>query len=107
MNNGENAVLAEASYRYKKLALYGKYEFVQKSTEELDLDENIYGDDLFNVNAYTIGANYDLLQIHKTKIALGTHFTFNNEPSKLYSLYGKNPTAFEVYLRIYPSQMKM
>ncbi len=106
-NNGENAALIEASYRYKKLALYGKYEFVQKSTEELNLDENIYGDDLFNVNAYTIGANYDLLQIHKTKIALGTHFTFNNEPSTLYSLYGKNPSAFEVYLRIYPSQMKM
>jgi hypothetical protein len=105
--NGENAALAEASYRYKKLALYGKYEFVQKSTEELNLDENIYGDVLFNVNAFTIGANHDLMQIHKTKIALGTHFTFYSEPSSLYSLYGKNPSAFEVYLRIYPSQMKM
>jgi hypothetical protein len=105
--NGEHAVLAEVSYRYKKLALYGKYEFVQKSTEELNLDENVYGDDLFNVNAFTIGANYDLFQIHKTKIALGTHFTFYSEPSSLYSLYGKNPSSFEVYLRIYPSLMKM
>jgi hypothetical protein len=104
---GENAVLLEASYRFNKLVLYGKYEYVQKSTEELNLDENIYGNGLFNVNAYTIGANYDLLKIHKTKIALGTHFTFYDEPSELYSLYGKNPSAFEVYVRIYPSQMKM
>ncbi len=105
--NGENAALLEASYHFKKLALYGKYEYVQKSTEELNLDESFYGDNLFNVNAYTLGANYDLLQVHKTKIAIGSHFTFYNEAKKLHSLYGKNPTALEVYLRIYPSRMKM
>lgn len=105
--DGEHAVLAEASYRLNKLSLYGKYEFVQKSTHELNLNEIIYGDDLFNVHAYTLGINYDLIQLHKTKIAAGTHFTFYNEAQKLYSLYGKNPSAFEVYLRIYPSQMKM
>jgi hypothetical protein len=105
--NGEHAALLEASYRVNKLALYGKYEFVQKSTHELNLDEDVYGDALFNVNAYTIGANYDLLQLHKTKIAVGSHFAFYNDPSKLYSLYGKNPVALELYLRIYPSRMKM
>ncbi|HEX5153928.1 MAG TPA: hypothetical protein VFW07_20925 [Parafilimonas sp.] len=105
--NGEHAALLEASYRINKLALYGKYEFVQKSTHELNLDEDVYGDALFNVNAFTIGANYDLLQLHKTRIAAGAHFTFYNEPSKLYSLYGKNPLALELYLRVYPSRMKM
>jgi hypothetical protein len=105
--NGENAVLLEASYHFKKLALYGKYEYVQKSTEELDLDEAIYGDALFNVNAYTLGVNYDLLQIHKTNIAIGSHFTFYNEAQKLYDLYGKNPAALEVYIRIYPRLMKI
>ncbi len=105
--NGENAALLEVSYHLKKFAFYGKYEYVQKSTEELDLDEGIYGNSLFNVNAFTVGANYDLLQVHKTKIAVGSHFTFYNEAQKLYSLYGKNPTAFEVYVRIYPAIMKM
>ncbi len=105
--NGENAALLEASYHFKKLALYGKYEYVQKSTEELNLDESFYGNNLFNVNAFTLGANYDLLQLNKTKIAIGTHFTFYNEAQKLYSLYGKNPTALEIYLRIYPAKMKM
>lgn len=106
-HDGENAALLEASYRLKKLAIYGKYEFVQKSSEELNLNENIYDDDLFNVNAYTLGLNYDLLQINKTKIAVGSHFTFYNEDKRLYNLYGKNPLALELYLRIYPSVMKM
>ena len=105
--DGEHAVLLEASYRIKKLALYGKYEFVQKSTEELNLNETMYGDNLFDVSAFTIGANYDLLQVNKTRIAVGTHFTLYKDPPILYSLYGKNPSAFEVYLRIYPSMMKM
>lgn len=104
--DGEHAALVEASYRIKKLALYGKYEFVQKSTHELNLDEAVYGNNLFNVNAYTIGANYDLLQLHKTKIAVGSHFTFYKQAKELYGLYGKDPAALEVYLRIYPSEMK-
>jgi hypothetical protein len=48
---GENAVLLEASYNINKLSLYGKYEFVQKSTEELALDESLYGNTLFPVSA--------------------------------------------------------
>jgi hypothetical protein len=105
--DGENAALLEASYHLKKIALYGKYEYVQKSTEELNLDEGFYGNNLFNVYAYTLGINYDLMKLNKTNIAVGSHFTFYNEAQKLQSLYGKNPTALEVYLRIYPSRMKM
>ena len=105
--NGENAVLLEASYNINKLALYGKYEFVQKSTEELALNESLYGSTLFPVNAYTLGLNYDLLKLSKTKISIGSQFTLYNEDKKLYSLYGKNPMAFEVYLHIYPGLMKM
>jgi hypothetical protein len=105
--DGENAVLFEASYRLNKLALYGKYEYVQKSTEELNLDEGFYGHNLFNVNAYTLGLNYDLLQLNKTRIAVGSHFTLYKEAQALFSLYGKNPTALEIYVRIYPSKMKM
>ena len=105
--NAEHAALAEASYHIKKFALYGKYEYVQKSTHELYLDQNVYGDNLFDVSAFTLGLNYDLLRLNKTIIALGTHFSVYKDPSALHSLYGKNPSAFEVYLRIYPSVMKM
>src|SRR6478735_4643405 len=104
---GENAVLLEAAYNMNKFSLYGKYEFVQKSTEELALDESLYGDALFPLHAYTLGLSYDLLKLSKTKIAIGSQFTLNNEDKKLHSLYGKNPMAFEVYLHIYPGLMKM
>ncbi len=105
--DAENAALLEASYRFKKIAFYGKYEYVQKSTEELNLDEGFYGNNLFNVHAYTLGINYDLLKLNKTNIAIGSHFTFYSEAQKLQNLYGRNPTALELYLRIYPSLMRM
>jgi len=55
-HDGENAALLEASLRLKKLALYTRYEWVQKSVEELNLDENIYGKEtVFPVNAITLG----------------------------------------------------
>jgi hypothetical protein len=68
--NGENAALLEASYRLNKLALFGKYEYVEKSSEELALDETIYGDVLFPVHAFTFGLNYDVFQFNKTRMAV-------------------------------------
>jgi hypothetical protein len=90
------------------LAIYGRYEYVQKSVEELNLDETIYGHDvIFPVNAFTAGFNYDLLQMGKTRLSGGSQFTLYNADRKLNNLYGKNPMAFEVYLRLYPGLMKM
>jgi hypothetical protein len=106
--DGENAVLLEGSYRKHKVELYTRYEYVQKSVEELNLDENIYGPDaLFPVNAFTLGLNYDLLNMGKTKIAGGGQFTLYSAANKLNNLYGRNPMAFEVFIRLYPALMKM
>ena len=107
-HDGENAFLIEGSWRKNKLALHSRYEGVQKSVEELVLDENIYGHDaVFPVNAFTVGFNYDLLNIGPSLLAGGSQLTFYHADEKLNSLYGKNPMAFEGYLRLYPSMMKM
>ncbi|MBK7883612.1 MAG: hypothetical protein IPJ81_07235 [Chitinophagaceae bacterium] len=107
-HDGENAFLLESSWRKNKLALHGRYEHVQKSVEELFLDEAIYGHDaIFPVNAFTVGFNYDLLNIGKAKVAGGSQFTLYGADKKLNNLYGKNPMAFEVYVRLYPSLMRM
>jgi hypothetical protein len=104
----ENAFLLEASFRKNKFALYTRYEYVQKSVDELNLDETMYAKNaLFPVNAATLGFNYDLLHVGKTKIAGGGQFTFYSADNRLNSLYGKNPLAFEVFLRLYPAIMKM
>ncbi|MGN6247885.1 MAG: hypothetical protein ACTHNG_05985 [Ginsengibacter sp.] len=105
-HDGENAALVEGEWRKNKLALHARYEWVQKGIEELSLDENVYGHDaVFPVNALTAGLNYDLLKIGKTRLAGGSQITFYHADKRLDPLYGKNPMAFEVYLRLYPSMM--
>jgi hypothetical protein len=105
-HTGENAVLVEGEWRKNKLALHTRYEWVQKSVEELSLDETVYGHDAaFPVNAFTVGFNYDLLKLGKTRLAGGSQLTLYHAPEKLNTLYGKNPMAIEVYLRLYPSRM--
>jgi len=107
-HEGENAALLEAEWRRKKLALYGRYEWAQKGIEELSLDENTFGHDaVFPVNAFTAGFNYDLLKIGQTRLAAGSQITFYHADKRLDPLYGKNPMAVEVCLRLYPSLMGM
>jgi hypothetical protein len=107
-HEGEHAVLAEAAWMMNKLTLHGRYEWVQKSLHELVLDEAVFGHDaVFPVNAFTVGFNYDLFNWGKTKFALGSQFSIYKSDERLNTLYGDKPMAVEVYLRIYPSMMKM
>ncbi|MBE7173619.1 MAG: hypothetical protein INR73_23805 [Williamsia sp.] len=107
-HNGEHAVLVEGAWSRKRLTLHTRYEWVQKSTEELALDETRYGHDvLFPVHAWTAGFNYDLLKFGQTRLAGGSQFTFYKTGEKLNSLYGKTPLALELYIRLYPGLMKM
>jgi hypothetical protein len=105
-HDGENAALLEAEWRKNKLALHGRYEWVQKGIEELALEEEVYGHDaVFPVNALTVGFDYNLLNIGKTRLAGGSQVTFYHADNRLNTLYGKNPMALQVYLRLYPSIM--
>lgn len=107
-HDGENAALFEASYRLRKLELYTRYEWVQKSVEELNLDESVYGEHvLFPVNALTLGLNYDVFTVGKIRMAAGGQVSLYHTDSQLNTLYGKNPSSGQVFLRIYPAFMKM
>ena len=99
---GENAVLLEGSHSKQRTTVYGRYEWVQKSTEELGFSDAVYGHDvLLPVQALTAGASYDVLNVGKTKIALGAQLTVYRPGDRLSNFYGKTPLAAEVYLRIY------
>lgn len=107
-HKGENAALAELAYTGRKFAVYSRYEWVQKTTEELNLDEDVYGaHGIFPVQTATVGFNYDLFELKKTRFAIGSQFSWSHTGPKLESLYGKNPLSAEFYLRIYPALMKM
>ena len=105
---GEHAALAEASLYINRLAVYGRYEWVQKSGEELGLPEPQFGHhDLFPVNSITIGAAYDVLKVKPLRLAAGGQFGFYAADSRLDALYGANPMSFQLYLRLYPELMRM
>lgn len=107
-HDAEHAALLEGTYNLRKTAVYGRYEWVQKSGEELNLQGPADGYlGIVPVQAITAGASYDILNIGKTKIALGGQLSLYSPDKQLRSLYGTNPAAGEIYLRIYPAAMRM
>lgn len=105
-HRSSSSFLLESALQWNSTAFYGKYEYVQKSTEELVLDENIFDhNQLFPVNGITMGIQQKILQQWKTNFSAGAQITWYKTPDGLVNLYGKNPLALEIYLRIYPQRM--
>jgi hypothetical protein len=106
-HEGEHAIMLEGAWRKSRLSAYTRYEFTEKSAEELVLESAFEGHDIFGIHALTLGANYDLFEFHKTRLAAGGQWSIYGAPQSLNSIYGKNPMAIQVYLRIYPALMKI
>ena len=102
-----HSFLLESNYQLHKYAVYGRYEYVQKSPHELALQHEAGEDSeaLFHVNALTLGSNRIMLEKYKTQVRLGMQATWYKADERLESLYGNYPLAAEVYLRINPSMM--
>jgi len=103
----ENAVLIEAAWQKNKFTIHGRYEYVEKSSHELNLDPAQFGDRVFPVHTVTLGVNYDILNIYKLNLQAGSQISYFDAHDRLDILYGANPMAFEIYLRLYPGLMKM
>jgi len=106
--DASNAALLEATLRLNKCAVYTRYEWVQKSVEELNLLEPVYGpsDRQFALNTVTLGGAYDLLRIGHLVLAAGAQVSVNRPATALQGLYGKTPLSGELYLHIYPQRMQ-
>jgi len=98
----ENSFLLEGNYQCNKNAFYGRYEYIQKSKEELDLD-NGYPETNFNIHALTAGYNKQLINFSTVDLVGGTQFTLYGVDKDLQALYGKTPVGFELYLQLRPS----
>ncbi|HTK19134.1 MAG TPA: hypothetical protein VL442_06465, partial [Mucilaginibacter sp.] len=96
------SVLLESSWQMHKTAVYGRYEYVKKDADELDLTDNYPLNPNFTINAFTLGVNRVLATVAKTNLTAGVQSTLNVSPSELKTLYGSAPVSFEVYLRITP-----
>ncbi len=102
----EHSVSLEGNLQLDKTAIYSRYEWVQKSPEELaltDFDDH----ELFNVNAITLGVNQTIFRSFQTSFSLGVQGSLFMADDRLDPFYGNNPLSFEVYLRISPHLMRM
>jgi len=108
-DNGKTlpSALLETTLQLSKTAIYGRYEFVRKDADELDLHTLYPTNPNFNINALTIGTSRILTTFKNTDLRAGLQATADFSPTALRSLYGTAPIGFEVYLRVSPLLMKM
>ena len=106
VTNASNSALLEATLKLNRLALYTRYEWIQKSNEELNIEGMFYDPYIqHKINAVTLGAGYDLFNLGYIMIAAGAQITLDHAADLTY-LYGDNPLSGEVYLHIYPTRMR-
>lgn len=102
----ENSVLLESALNLYKNAVYGRFEWVQKSREELNLPQPMFDDpDLMSISALTLGVSRRIFNFSKTSVSFGLQATRFFPGKELQPIYGKNPISAEVYLRITPGLM--
>jgi hypothetical protein len=104
----EDAYLAESSLQLNRMAVYGRYENVGKSVEELELQGRIEPETrVLTINSLTLGMNYRLAQQHGSDLVLGAQLTGAMPDQSVQAIYGKLPVSGQVYLRLSPSLMTM
>ena len=98
------SVLIETNYQRERDTIYARWERVEKSGHELVLARGDLNE-IFPVNAVSIGYVRDLSHGNKIDIGLGGQFTIDFWPGELDRYYGSGPGyGFEVFLRIRPSR---
>jgi hypothetical protein len=102
----EHSVTLESNLQLDRFAVYGRYEWIQKSAGELQVHEFDH-DRLFSINALTIGTNYTLLRALRANLSVGVQGSIYVNDPLLHLVYGKNPLAGQIYVRIYPQLMRM
>lgn len=99
-----HSVLFESNLQLIPFAVYARYEFVQKDADELQF-EQFPVNSIFHIQAFTLGVSRVLFSAFQTNLSLGLQATINFPDVRLQPVYGKNPLAAEVYLKLAPSFM--
>jgi hypothetical protein len=102
----ENSFLAEPLVQLDKTAVYGRYEWIEKSAGELDL-EQFSEHAAFKIQSITLGANRTFFRKAGNNAAIGIQGTLFIPDDRLTFLYGEMPCSVEIYLRFFPHTMHM
>jgi hypothetical protein len=105
-NTTTSSFLLESNMQLKKWALYGRYEGIQKTSEELDIEEVFGKSKKFIIHSVTLGINYRIINVFMTNLLVGIQGSVFKSTALLNTIYGKNPISAEVYLRINPGMIK-
>jgi Heavy metal binding domain len=97
------SVLVETNYQRERDTVYARWERVEKSGHELALAPGDLNE-IFPVNAVSIGYVRDLSHGNIVDIGLGGQLTLDFWPSELDRYYGGGPgCGFQIFLRVGPS----
>ncbi|MGB8191939.1 MAG: hypothetical protein WCF67_08475 [Chitinophagaceae bacterium] len=97
----EYSVLYETNLQFQRQALYLRYEFVQKSIEELGIPTS-HGEETHGINALTLGYNINVAPAAPVDILVGLQTTLNFPSQGLRSTYGSLPVGGQIYLQLRP-----
>lgn len=105
----EHSVLAESNLQLDRWAVYGRYEWVQKSVDELGLTTSLgeLGYEMFPVSIFSLGLNRQIVSFGNTLLQAGGQLSLYKIDRPLAASYGKTPLSGQVYLRITPGLMRM
>jgi len=103
----EWAVLAEAAVDMNGSIPYARAEWVQKSLDELGVDQPGAHATMQDIGALTLGFSQRLATIALIDIAVGGQITANFVPSDLTSYYGSLPISAQLYVRFTPTLFGM
>ena len=103
---GLNSFLIESNWQLEPLAIYSRYEYIQKDAHELQLHQ-FTEDNTFNINAWTVGLNKKLIEFKAVHLSAGVQGTVNFPDKKLENIYGKSPLAAQVYIKLFPPPAHM
>ncbi|HYV92391.1 MAG TPA: hypothetical protein VE978_11425 [Chitinophagales bacterium] len=103
--NNLQSVLFESNLKLAPATIYGRFEFVQKDLNELQLPviDPLLAPSKIDINALTIGLSRSLFIHFNTELSLGVQGTIDFPAPYLQTLYGDHPLSAEIYLKIAPA----
>lgn len=101
-----HAVLAESNIDFGPHSIFGRVEWVEKSTHDLGL-EDAYGERTLNTYGVTVGLAHRVLTWKWANLRVGGQVSLNPSVTELKPFYGSNPVSFQLFVRISPLPMGM
>ena len=104
--DAQNSFTVEGNLIIKKFNPYLRYEFIQKTSGELDIPA-LNHHALNSINAITLGMAFQLFHVANTDFNIGGQSTAHLIAPGLQKYYGATPLSAEIYLRINPGLITM